>query len=201
MSLAHGMVCLMPGASSEDTSRRAVFVREPPVFSLSHSKSYAALIVGESPTILGVDAEDSVWSDDLIDVARRYFLSEEVRAIEAAPAQEESQRLFFACWTIKEAVCKAIGRGFSCGLDRVETVVVDGCIRGVKVNRALTSARLSVALAELPENIPVTLAIASSHPHRLESLPVKLVTGGAGVASSLRIDWKVHCLSRASARF
>ncbi|MEO0820269.1 MAG: 4'-phosphopantetheinyl transferase superfamily protein [Pseudomonadota bacterium] len=84
-------------------------------FNLSHSGERALLAVGRGGP-LGVDIEATRIFDTMDDLARRIFAPAETAALEAlAPARRVAG--FFACWTRKEAVVKADGRGLSLPLE------------------------------------------------------------------------------------
>lgn len=66
---------------------------------------------------LGVDIEAIRPFDEIEDFARRSFARDEADALMALPAHQRMTG-FFACWTRKEAIIKADGRGLSLPLDR-----------------------------------------------------------------------------------
>lgn len=84
-------------------------------FSLSHTRGMAAVAVAESVEI-GVDVEPSDRRAESMKLAQRFFAPEEV-ALLAAVEGEARRDLFFAIWTLKEAVVKAMGQGLSRALD------------------------------------------------------------------------------------
>ncbi len=92
-------------------------------FNLSTSEDMAVLALSDGGVELGVDIE---WVRPLEndDLARRYFSRAEQVALAKLP-EEDRLRGFFRCWTLKEAVVKAIGEGLSIPLDQFD-VSVDG---------------------------------------------------------------------------
>jgi 4'-phosphopantetheinyl transferase len=86
-------------------------------FNVSHSGDLALVAltrVGE----IGVDLESvRPHPDDWVILARRYFASEEVAALERYSASERVQA-FFRVWTRKEAIVKLLGDGLRMPLDR-----------------------------------------------------------------------------------
>ncbi len=90
-------------------------------FSLSHSGDQAVLAVSEQREI-GIDIE-RVRPLEHLDLARRYFHSNEVAAIESVKPPDEQLLAFFRIWTLKEAVVKAIGKGLSIPLDTFDVSI------------------------------------------------------------------------------
>ena len=88
-------------------------------FNLSHSGSWALIGLSELP--IGVDVEE-VRPIEALDLARRYFAPREFSDLARVPASEQLPA-FYACWTRKEAVVKAIGLGLSFGLDEFVVTV------------------------------------------------------------------------------
>lgn len=82
------------------------FAPPPASESLSHSGGYAALAQAHVALRLGVDLELHRHRDVLA-TARMAFGDSEVRALQAA-AGPERERLFYAMWTVKEALAKAL---------------------------------------------------------------------------------------------
>jgi 4'-phosphopantetheinyl transferase len=86
-------------------------------FSHSHSGDLALFAIGTA-AMLGVDVEQVRPIPELDDLARHYFSHSESDAL-LAQSPERRIGAFFACWTRKEAVLKAIGEGLR-SLSRVE---------------------------------------------------------------------------------
>lgn len=84
-------------------------------FSLSHTRGMVAVAIAEGVEI-GVDVEPSDRRAESMKLANRFFAPEEV-ALLAAVEGEARRDLFFAIWTLKEAVVKATGQGLSRALD------------------------------------------------------------------------------------
>ncbi len=73
---------------------------------------------------MGVDLEYLDRATDALEVARNSFTGNEFRQIEGITDPDARQRAFFGCWTRKEAVVKADGRGLSLPLTAFEVPVV-----------------------------------------------------------------------------
>lgn len=81
-----------------------------PTFNVAHSHGIiliALSAVGE----VGVDVEFMDRTVELNDVARAAFHVDEVARVEQAGSLEERLEVFYRCWTRKEALLKADGRG------------------------------------------------------------------------------------------
>jgi len=88
----------------------------PLVFNLTHT---AGLIVCgvTAEAELGVDAEDLQRQNDVRSLARKCLAADELAAFDAQPAEQQVDR-FFRLWTLKEALLKAHGTGFSVAPER-----------------------------------------------------------------------------------
>jgi 4'-phosphopantetheinyl transferase len=93
-------------------------------FSLSHSADLVACALTRECAI-GVDVEFERPIEDAAQVARRFFHPAEYRDLVSLP---ESARLsgFYAGWTRKEAVIKALGGGLSIPLDSFRVTLLPG---------------------------------------------------------------------------
>jgi len=89
-------------------------------FNLAHCDETAVIGLTAGDEI-GVDIESSIHVHDPCRVAARFFAPSET-AILAALAPDLATTAFLRCWTVKEAVLKALGVGLSLSLD---AVVVD----------------------------------------------------------------------------
>jgi 4'-phosphopantetheinyl transferase len=85
-------------------------------FNVAHSGG-TAIIAVTAGCAIGVDVERVRTDVEWLELAQRYFSSEEAAAFDMLPAQ---QRLpaFFATWTRKEAYLKAHGMGLALPLDQ-----------------------------------------------------------------------------------
>ena len=97
--------------------------RQPASESLSHSGGYAALARARPELLVGVDLELH-RTRDVLGIARNAFSDSEARALQAV-ADPERERLFYAMWTIKEALAKALQLNLLEALHSCE-VTVDG---------------------------------------------------------------------------
>lgn len=93
-----------------------------PNFNLSHSGSLAALAVCRDARV-GIDIE--YWRPVEEGLAQRFFSDAETAELTALPpAQQEAG--FFACWTRKEAIIKAVGLGLSMPLRAFDVSLTPG---------------------------------------------------------------------------
>ncbi|MBL9127147.1 MAG: 4'-phosphopantetheinyl transferase superfamily protein [Verrucomicrobiales bacterium] len=90
-------------------------------FSASHSEDFAVVAVSERMPI-GVDVEAYRMVEGSLWEVRHLFAESERLALERVSERERS-RLFFDCWTRKEACVKADGAGLSVDLDSYEVPV------------------------------------------------------------------------------
>jgi phosphopantetheinyl transferase len=81
----------------------------PPAFSLSHCHDVVACVVAGTGRV-GIDVEPITSSIDAIGFARRFFPPAEASWVEAAAPLHRASR-FYALWTLKEALSKALGYG------------------------------------------------------------------------------------------
>ena len=79
---------------------------EAHAFSLSHSAGHAALLLAPANLRVGVDLE-TLQPRDVLRIARFAFHEDEVAALEAATGNARDE-LFYALWTLKEALGKAL---------------------------------------------------------------------------------------------
>lgn len=81
-----------------------------PDFNLSHSDGFVAVAIGDGK--VGIDLQRVTLGFDPAPLARRFFSQEEANTIQNAPEARRPD-LFFALWTKKEAIGKALGRGLT----------------------------------------------------------------------------------------
>jgi 4'-phosphopantetheinyl transferase len=98
--------------------------RLPLQFSVSHSGARIALAFARNARI-GIDIERIRAEADCDAIAARFFAPAERAALSSLPLADRVDA-FFACWTRKEAVLKAVGLGIAGGLSRLEVTCRPG---------------------------------------------------------------------------
>jgi 4'-phosphopantetheinyl transferase len=79
-------------------------------FNVAHSKD-TILIALSRQTPVGVDVEYIDQATDIMEVAHANFTENEVASLAAIPDLKTRRLVFYSCWTRKEAIVKADGRG------------------------------------------------------------------------------------------
>ena len=93
-------------------------------FNLSHAGEWAIIAIRRgSPVGIDIEEKRSPVKFQWLDLANRFFSSEEIKALVNLPAEKKTDA-FFACWTRKESYIKLHGVGLSLSLDKF-TVSVD----------------------------------------------------------------------------
>jgi 4'-phosphopantetheinyl transferase len=93
-------------------------------FSVSHSGAQALLGFARGRRI-GVDLERVSADTDVLELAERYFSSNEFETLRSLTTEMQHEA-FYCGWTRKEAYLKARGEGIFFGLERVEVSLVRG---------------------------------------------------------------------------
>ena len=93
-------------------------VRAPIGFNVSHSGSHG-LFTFVSNGEVGVDVEERLPLGRIEGIDQIVFSASESSVL-AAACEEQKVRLFFRMWTMKEALIKALGTGFSLDMRRFE---------------------------------------------------------------------------------
>lgn len=93
-------------------------------FSVSHSAG-RVLLAFSREILVGIDIERVRGTADCDAIAARFFGPTERSALAKITGRDRTEA-FFACWTRKEAVLKAVGLGISRGLGQVEVTCLPG---------------------------------------------------------------------------
>lgn len=80
-------------------------------FNLSHTEGVTALAITRKRRV-GIDVERIRQNTEALDLATRFFSTQEVQWLRSQPASDHIAS-FFDCWTAKEAYIKAHGQGLS----------------------------------------------------------------------------------------
>jgi 4'-phosphopantetheinyl transferase len=85
-------------------------------FNLSHTKGLVACAIATDVDI-GIDIELISPRRAGLDIAERYFSTEETALLRATESYQQQVQLFFRLWTAKESLIKATGEGLQRALD------------------------------------------------------------------------------------
>ena len=96
----------------------------PLSFNLSHSGAFALFAITPCRSI-GIDMELVRHDIDVLGIARRFFSKTEISSIEQAH-KSKLHETFFQYWTRKEAFLKAIGKGISFLMEKVDVSLTNG---------------------------------------------------------------------------
>jgi 4'-phosphopantetheinyl transferase len=95
-------------------------------FNVAHSRSTVLVALSRAGAV-GVDVEYLDRDAEVMEVARHALTATEIDAVQAITDINRRRRAFFTCWTRKEAVVKADGRGLSLPLTSFEVPVGGVC--------------------------------------------------------------------------
>jgi 4'-phosphopantetheinyl transferase len=146
-----------PGASMPHAFLRGPhgkpYLPDPPFFNLSHSDGWVACAVSQTDAI-GIDVETFARLGDYRDLVPAIAHPAESRCIEQAlPAHRLA--LFKRCWTRKEAVLKATGKGLTDNLRDIDV--------RLDLDEPLLSQPASLRLLDLPtDGAPAVVALAQA---------------------------------------
>jgi 4'-phosphopantetheinyl transferase len=155
-----------------------------PSFNLSHSGDVAALAVSGCGAV-GIDVEQlrPVGTE----IGRRFFTDTE-NAILARLSGRRRLENFFRCWTRKEALVKADGKGLTGGLARIDVALArDATSHPLHISHGKPNARPKWSLYDLALHAGFVGALAvrrTSHAPSLRHLKLpSTVPGSAPVAT------------------
>ena len=99
-------------------------------FNVSHSGEHGLIALADNGRV-GVDVEERIVRHDIDGPLKTVFAPAERRALESARG-EAKVRLFFRLWTLKEAIIKALGTGFTLETSdfQVPGAMLDGASAG-----------------------------------------------------------------------
>jgi 4'-phosphopantetheinyl transferase len=137
-------------------------------FNLAHTEGLVVMAVG-SVRGLGVDVE-RISSTVPLEVARRYFSTREIAALDSLPAIDQPRR-FQRLWTLKESYLKAVGTGISGGLGSMTFHFEPG---GVRFERDDDEAAARWQFREITVDDEHLVAIACLDPDSQAPLQVRL---------------------------
>jgi len=93
-------------------------------FNLSHSRNMVLIAVARQIAV-GIDVEYIRRVSDAHEIVDRFFSTHERRFLFSLSPTDFNEA-FFACWTLKEAFAKGIGKGLSYPLDKLRVMFSNG---------------------------------------------------------------------------
>lgn len=134
-------------------------------FNLSHTHGLILCAISKHVE-LGIDCEYIERSNDILNIADRYFSADEVKELFSLPEAQQRSR-FFDYWTLKESYIKACGQGLAIPLDHFSFHISDKqatfCVNDIKQDIALS---FSEQRPDTPELWHSWLGYLSNH-HRM----------------------------------
>lgn len=121
------------GAHRKPALRSVRGVRMPH-FNVSHSGGMVLLALSRTGPV-GVDVEFMDLTVDTMDVARAAFHPDDLRHIESAGSTRERLLAFYGCWTRREAVAKADGRGLTLPASGFSTGATSGAEQMIELGK------------------------------------------------------------------
>ncbi len=126
-------------------------------FNVTHTDGLVAVAIGQCK--LGIDAEKIEPAADLMDLAGKYFTASEYSWLSKLDSQKQVE-CFYAIWTAKESVIKAVGSGFSIAPDTF-SVVTD---REDRLASTVSLAGQTWRLLPLPDTAGCKIALCADTP-------------------------------------
>ena len=134
----------------------------PVTFNVTHSGNQAMIALSLDRTI-GIDIEFIRHNVDFKKLAKRFFSKQEARALDDLD-EINLPRVFFSCWTRKEAFVKALGDGISFGLSEF-SISIDPDDKGIAlITHWDKSQALKWTLLNIITDEDYVAAIATENP-------------------------------------
>ena len=139
-------------------------------FNVAHARSTILVALSLAGPV-GIDVEYLDRDTDVLEVARHSLTDRETSFLLAISDVQKRSRAFFECWTRKEAVVKADGRGLSLSLTSFEVPVAEPCQQAaVRIANAADGSSIEYFLTDIALNHETACALAV--PNRSQSLDV-----------------------------
>jgi 4'-phosphopantetheinyl transferase len=152
------------GKPSVSMDGRSVF------FNVTHSRGIILIALSKSGDV-GIDVERIDSITDIIEIAKSAFRSDEVELLISIDSPETRRLAFYRCWTQKEAIVKADGRGLSLPLACFEVPILSAEEAIIDIKEPSREQGKRYLLRDIPLEGPFVGAIASdSHNCRMRWL-------------------------------
>ena len=132
-------------------------------FNVTHSRGTILIALCKEGAV-GIDAEHIDPSTDVMEIAQSTFSSKELQIIKSLVSPEARRLAFYRCWTQKEAVIKADGRGLSLSLSCFDVPVFLARPGAVQVSEMSGEVGKRYFLNDIALGCDVVGAIATDSP-------------------------------------
>ncbi|MCP5061063.1 MAG: 4'-phosphopantetheinyl transferase superfamily protein [Ignavibacteriae bacterium] len=126
------------------------------IFNLSYSKDFALIGITKKGEI-GVDIEYVNREFVIKDIAKNYFSKNEIVELFNLP-EDKQQKVFFSCWTRKEAYIKAEGKGLSIPLDSFDVTLGEDSPKIVRIDKENNPRNWNLYNQDIDENYCAAIA-------------------------------------------
>jgi 4'-phosphopantetheinyl transferase len=147
-------------------------------YNVAHSQGIILIALCRRGAV-GVDVEHLDRATDIMEVAQASFTPNETMKLAALEDPDHRRRAFYRCWTQKEAVVKADGRGLSLSLSTFEVPIHSAQSAPVRVAEAPGETEKLYFVSEVPVGDQAVAAIAlESVKYRIKLLTFAVTTTG-----------------------
>ncbi|MBS1799373.1 MAG: 4'-phosphopantetheinyl transferase superfamily protein [Acidobacteria bacterium] len=129
-------------------------------FNVTHSRGMILIALSRSGDV-GIDIERIDSSLDIMEVAESAFHPDEVASLRSIDSPETKRLAFYRCWTQKEAIIKADGRGLSLPLTCFKVPLLSSTSLPIEIAEPSGEPGKSYILSDIPLDAPVVGAIAT----------------------------------------
>jgi 4'-phosphopantetheinyl transferase len=128
-------------------------------FNVSHTKGKVLIAVTRQGAV-GVDVEHIDPHMEVVEVAGSAFTPDECHRLGSIASEDERRMAFYHCWTRKEAVAKADGRGLSLDLCKIDVPISVAQLAQVQVRVQDAETSRDYLLCDIPLAQTVVGAVA-----------------------------------------
>jgi len=133
-------------------------------FNVAHSGNTVLIALCQQGSV-GVDLEQINSSIDFMTVAQESFTPTEIAALAALTDPQQRRLAFYGCWTRKEAIIKADGRGLSLPMSSFEVPTSAAQSAPVSLRKSSSADDKLFYVSDLPLGNQLTGAVACDTPH------------------------------------
>ena len=128
-------------------------------FNVTHSGGVILIALSKTGDV-GIDVERIDSSINIMEIAESAFRQDEIEELRSIDSAEIRRLAFYRCWTQKEAIVKADGRGLSLPLSTFKVPVLESSRSPVEIEQTSHEQGKRYILSDIPFDGPMVGAIA-----------------------------------------